>query len=98
MASQNGKGDDWGRVERLERTGKQGGRPALPPGVSTPEQGCIGCLSGIGMLLLAVLFWAYIYWRNEANFHPEWTATPTPAPTATPNLNHPKPGFTPSRP
>jgi hypothetical protein len=35
----------------------------------TPEQGCLGCGAGILLLLVSILFWLYIYWRNEPSFH-----------------------------
>jgi hypothetical protein len=45
----------------------------------TPEQGCLSCGVGLILLLVSILFWLYIYWRNEPSFHPESAGSNPPA-------------------
>jgi hypothetical protein len=74
--------------ETAHRIDPPRGRVELPPNVMTPEQGCLSCGLGLLLLLLSVLFWLYIYWRNEPSFHPPPAPTPLPvrkpAPAARP--------------
>lgn len=37
--------------------------PPLGANVDSPDKTCLGCLVGIGMVVLAILVWAFIYWR-----------------------------------
>jgi hypothetical protein len=72
--------DDW---EVRHKAGQRRmGKPALLPGVQTPEQGCITCLSGVLILVLSLAFWGYIYWLYNPEFHHDQSgATPTPKAT-----------------
>ena len=76
-ATGNGSGHPDERAHRLDHP--RGARIELPPNVMTPEQGCLSCSLGIALLILSLLFWLYIYWRNEPSFHPEPVRNNPPA-------------------
>ena len=71
----NGSGDEHddrsetGEPPRLVRVSPRPGpaRPyPLPAGVS-PDQACLGCLIGIGTVVLTALFWGWYFWRLQQN-------------------------------
>jgi hypothetical protein len=73
----NGSGHPDEGAHRIDHP--RGDRVELPPHVMTPEQGCLSCGVGLILLLVSILFWLYIYWRNEPSFHPESAGSNPPA-------------------
>jgi hypothetical protein len=49
--------------------------------VANPDRACIGCLIGVGLIVLSVAIWIFIYVR----FNPELTPRPPVAPHRTKN-------------
>lgn len=44
------------------------GRALPTPGLN-PDQSCFGCLILLGMIVASLVFWGWIYWRNNPEFH-----------------------------
>lgn len=42
----------------------------------TPEQGCLGCGLGIGLLVVSLLVWLGIFWYYNPEFHVQARRTP----------------------
>ncbi len=69
-----------GNARRLDRRVV---RPNYLPGRINPEQGCYGCLISVGVILVTVLVWAFIYWYNDPTYHLPDEDTPKPPPIQT---------------
>ena len=62
----NGKGKPKGIPRPLFLRGPAtDGRKEL-----TPEQGCIGCLVVTAIIVVSLIFWGYVFWRNSDVFQP----------------------------
>jgi len=65
-----GDQDETGESPRLVRISPRPGGPSrpypLPSGV-TPDQACLGCLIGVGTLVVAALFWGWFFLRLQQN-------------------------------
>jgi hypothetical protein len=46
----------------------------------SPEEGCFSVLAGVGILLVALIFWGIYYWWSEPIFHPERQQPPMARP------------------
>ena len=79
-ADGSGAESEGGAESQKPRTGWVSRRPE--PGAKTigmtPEQGCLTCSVAVGVLLVTVLVWVYIYWRFEPAFHEPGTTPPIP--------------------
>ena len=96
-------GDREGDKNTAPRTGWVSRRPdpntkTLP---MTPEQGCIGCSVAVGVLLVTLLVWVYIYWRYEPAFHEPGTTPHIPftadKPVSRRPFDTPKPSPSPAK-
>ncbi|HVK06800.1 MAG TPA: hypothetical protein VM490_25260 [Armatimonadaceae bacterium] len=83
MASSNGSGPGGtppggrnGRGDARTLSALSSRRSPRPPGAMSPDQACLGCLIGVGVLVVSVALWAFIYWRYAEELKPP----PTPGP------------------
>jgi hypothetical protein len=37
--------------------------------MTTEDQGCFGCVALIVIVIVSILFWLFIYWRNADEFN-----------------------------
>jgi|GEM_PF-4600036 Cytosine/uracil/thiamine/allantoin permeases len=66
--SSSGSGPAPGASKNNFARSRSGPRP--PQRVLSPEEGCIGCLIGTGILVVSVIIWGIVYWLNAEQFRP----------------------------
>lgn len=52
-----------GEEEELPARADRDYFPPLGEKIESPDKTCLGCLIGVGMVVLAVIVWAFVYWR-----------------------------------
>jgi hypothetical protein len=50
------------------RKGERSGRGLPSPGLDA-DQSCFGCLILVGLIVLSLAVWGFVYWRANPEFH-----------------------------